>query len=195
KTDDGSRQAEKGDAHRDVTMARLGETYLVRAECYIRLNQFGQAMNDINEVRRRAQWKSGENRSYYTDGGMAFENNSLNTGTAAENYINSNLNMNTYYLSNPDIAVTTDASSLELSSFPNDLPDEDEKILTLMGASSQYERALNFILNERTRELLGEWQRWATLSRTGTLNRRAQVFNPEASAGITANKPDRKSVV
>ena len=36
KTDDGSRTAEKGDAHRDVTMARLAETYLVRAECYVR---------------------------------------------------------------------------------------------------------------------------------------------------------------
>lgn len=30
KTDDGSRTAEKGDAHRDVIMARTGETYLIK---------------------------------------------------------------------------------------------------------------------------------------------------------------------
>ena len=40
KTDDGSRTAEKGDAHRDVTMARLAETYLVRAECYVRQGNY-----------------------------------------------------------------------------------------------------------------------------------------------------------
>lgn len=193
KTDDGSRFAEKGDAHRDVTMARLAETYLVRAECYVRLNQFGNAMNDINEVRRRAEWKDGENRSYYTDGGMAFENNDLNTGTAAVNYINSNLNMNTYYLSNPDIDVTTERSELELTSFPNNLPEEDEKILSILGASGDYQRALHFILNERTRELLGEWQRWETLSRTGTLISRVRAFNPEAT-DITEDKHELRPI-
>ncbi len=194
KTDDGSRFAEKGDAHRDVTMARLAETYLLRAECYVRLGQYGNAMNDINVVRERAEWKQGENRSYYSDGSQAFENNSLNTGSAADNYINSNLNMNTYYLSNPDIAVTTDASDLSLTSFPGNLPAEDEAILSAIGATSDYDRALNFILNERTRELLGEWQRWETLSRTGTLITRARAFNPEAAANITENKHELRPI-
>lgn len=193
KTDDGSRFAERGDAHRDVTMARLAETYLLRAECYARLGQYGDAMNDINVVRERAQWKSGENRSFYSDGSQAFENNALNTGTAADNYVYSNLNMNTYYLSNPDVAVTTDASSLLLTSFPNNLPEEDEAVLASVGASTDYERALHFILNERTRELIGEWQRWETLSRTGTLIKRAQAFNPEATF-ITANKHELRPI-
>lgn len=194
KTDDGSRTAEKGDAHRDVTMARLAETFLIRAECYVRLSDYSQAMNDINVVRARAQWKSGENRSFYSDGSQAFESNSLNTGTAATNYINSNLDMNTYYLSNPGLAVTTDASDLTLKIFPGNLPDEDEAILTAIGVSGDYERALNFILNERTRELLGEWQRWETLSRTGTLIKRAKAFNPEAAPGITANKHELRPI-
>lgn len=86
-------------------------------------------MNDLNVVRKRAQWKDGENRSYYIDGSVAFENNTLNTGSAAENYKNTNLNMNTYYLSNPDIEVTTAASDLILKSFPNNLPKEDEAVL------------------------------------------------------------------
>ncbi|RXG12861.1 putative outer membrane starch-binding protein [Leeuwenhoekiella aestuarii] len=193
KTDDGSRFAEKGDAHRDVTMARLAETYLVRAECYARLQQYGNAMNDINTVRARAAWKSGENRSYYVDGSVAFENNSLNTGSAAQNYINSNLNINTYYLSNPDIDVTTEASDLSLTSFPDNLPDEDEAVLNALGVSGTYDRALHFILNERTRELLGEWQRWETLSRTGTLIQRARAFNKEAT-NITENKHELRPI-
>jgi hypothetical protein len=193
KTDDGSRFAEKGDAHRDVTMARLAETYLIRAEAYVRQGQYGSAMDDINTVRNRAEWNEGENRSYYDDGSQAFENNALNTGSAADNYINSNLDMNTYYLSNPDLEVTTAASDLTLTSFPDNLPEEDEEILSELGVSGAYERALHFILNERTRELLGEWQRWETLSRTGTLIQRTTTFNEEAT-DITPNKHELRPI-
>jgi hypothetical protein len=180
KTVDGTRQAEKGDSFRDVIMARLGETYLVRAECYARLGQYAEAKADIDVIRARAQWKSGENRSYYVDGSKAFEGNQLNTGTAATNYINANLWMNTYYLSNPNQPVTTDASKLTDWTW-DQLPAEDEAILAKLGISGQKERAINFILNERTRELIGEWQRWETLSRTKTLVARAKAFNPEAN--------------
>lgn len=60
--------------------------------------------------------------------------------------------MNTYYLSNPGVAITTLASDLTLNSFPDNLPNEDEEVLSKIGVSSNYERALNFILNLRTRE-------------------------------------------
>ena len=78
-------------------------------------------------IRARAQWKNGENRSYYVDGSKAFEGNTLNTGTAAANYTNSNLWMNTYYLSNPNQPVTTAASNLTNWTWDN-LPAEDEAI-------------------------------------------------------------------
>ncbi len=181
KTVDGTRQAEKGDSFRDVIMARLGETYLVRAECYARLGDFASAKKDIDVIRARAQWKQGENRSYYVDGSKAFESNALNTGNAATMYKNSNLWMNTYYLSNPQQPVTTEASNLTNWTWDN-LPAEDEAILAKLGVSGQKERAIHFILNERTRELIGEWQRWETLSRTKTLVQRAKAFNTEAQA-------------
>ncbi|MCH5309696.1 MAG: RagB/SusD family nutrient uptake outer membrane protein [Prevotella sp.] len=183
KTEDGTRQGEKGDSFRDVIMARLGETYLLRAECYVRLGDMASAKADIDVIRARAQWKNGENRSYYVDGSKAFEGNALNTGSAAENYINSNLNMNTYYLSNPNQPVTTEASNLTSWTWDN-LPAEDEAIISKLGVSGQTERAIEFILNERTRELIGEWQRWETLSRTNRLISRAKAFNPEAAPNI-----------
>jgi hypothetical protein len=185
KCTDGTRQGEKQDAYRDVTMARLGETYLVRAECYVRLGDYASAKKDIDVIRARAQWKSGENRSYYVDGSKAFElNNALHDNASnAAMYKNSNLWMNTYYLSNPGQPITTDASNLTNWSWDN-LPAEDEAIMQKLGVTGQKERAINFILNERSRELIGEWQRWETLSRTKTLVARAKAFNPEAAANV-----------
>jgi len=179
---DGSRTAEKGDAHRDVTMARLAETYLVRAECYVRLGEYDKARQDINVIRARAQWKDGENRSFYVDGSKAFEKNALYANNQAM-YNNSNLWMNTYYLSNPSQPVTTAASDLTNWTWDN-LPAEDEAILAKLGTTGQQQRAIQFILNERSRELIGEWQRWETLSRTKSLVSRARAFNPQAAAGV-----------
>jgi hypothetical protein len=45
---------------------------------------------------------------------------------------------------------------------------------------------LNFILDERSRELFAEDCRWWDLSRTKTLVARVQQYNPEGSAGVQA---------
>ena len=203
KTADGSRTAEKGDAHRDVIMARSGETYLVKAECQVRQGDYQGAIATINVLRARGQWKKGEDRSYYTDGSMAFlkadggvKDNSTATNTTpkknkdfagkilncSEAYYASMTHKNTYYLST-GIAETTDASDLQIKNYTQ-LPAEDEEILKTIGASGDYDRMLNFIMNERTRELLGEWNRWDELARTGLLVKRAKAFNPEAAPNV-----------
>ena len=203
KTADGSRTGEKGDAHRDVIMARSGETYLVKAECQVRMGNYQEAINTVNVLRARGQWKKGENRSYYTDGSMAFlksdggitdnstaasitpKKNKDKSGkqlTNAEAYAYSMTHTNTYYLST-GIAQTTDPSDLQIKSYTQ-LPAEDEAILKEIGATSDYDRMLNFVFNERTRELLGEWNRWDELARTGLLVKRAKAFNPEAAPNV-----------
>ena len=210
KTADGSRTAEKGDAHRDVIMARSGETYLVKAEAQVRLGKYQDAITTINVLRARAQWKDGEDRSYYTDGSMAFlkadggmTDNSIagnnsnckdaagKTMTMTEAYYASHLHKNTYYLST-GIAETTAASDLQVKS-PGQLPAEDEAILAAIGATSEYDRMLNFVFNERTRECLGEWNRWEELSRAGLLVKRAKAFNPEAK-NIKAGKHELRPI-
>jgi hypothetical protein len=211
KTADGSRTAEKGDAHRDIIMARTGETYLVKAEAQVRLGNYQEAINTVNILRARGQWKNGEDRSYYTDGSMAFlkadggmadnsisgnksncKNASGQNLTMSEAYYASHTHKSTYYLST-GIDPTTDASSLQIASYAN-LPAEDEAILTELGCTSDYDRMLNFIFNERTRELLGEWNRWEELSRAGLLIKRAKAFNPEAAPNITANKHELRPI-
>ena len=203
KTADGSRTGEKGDAHRDVIMARTGETYLVKAEAQVRLGQYADALSTVNKLRARGQWKKGEDRSYYTDGSMAFlkaDGGDKDNSTAAANSVKKNkdksgkiltnteayyasmTHTNSYYLST-GIDVTTDASDLQIKSYTQ-LPAEDEEILKTIGASGDYDRMLNFIMNERTRELLGEWNRWDELARTGLLVKRAKAFNPEAAPNI-----------
>lgn len=211
KTQDGTRTAEGGDANRDVIMARTGETYLIKAEAQVRQQNYQGAITTINQLRARAQWKSGENRELYVDGSIAFplSNTLYSTSTnfakngKTDNYVNwfANshpgynggnlkdaagnvyLQKNTYYLST-GIERTTGASSLQISS-PSNLPEEDEAILAKLGASSEYERMLNFIFNERTRELNGEWNRWEELSRAGLLIKRAKAFNAQAAPNIT----------
>lgn len=170
--------------HRDFILARSAETYLIAAEAKIRLAKAGtgsysDALPYINAVRQRAQYANGENRSSYYDGGNTVQSASLQP----PGVINSFYPGNSYYESN-NIPVTTAASaSLAISNVAT-LPAEDEFIISTLGLSSAYDRMLCLVLNERSRELCGEYIRWEDLSRTKTLVSRVKQFNPDASANV-----------
>lgn len=172
--------------HRDFTLARSAETYLIAAEAKIRLAQagtgnFADALPYINAVRTRAQYAGGENRSAYNDGG----NTLLSATLQSPGVGNSFYPGNSYYESN-DIPVTTAASASLAITGIAPLPAQDEYIISALGLSSTYDRMLCLVLNERSRELCGEYKRWEDLSRTQTLVKRVQVFNPEGAPNIKA---------
>ena len=113
-----------GSSRRDIFIARLAETYLIAAEAYYKAGNLPEAVNRINEVRRRA---------------------------GAEEITQA-------VLVGDNLA---------------DDPDNNTGI--------------HFILDERARELVGEYHRWFDLMRSNTLVERASRYNvtltPESFVG------------
>ncbi len=177
KFEDGSRNAVASQfGQRDGILARLAETYLIAAEAYGRKGQYTQALPYLNAVRDRAAYKAGEDRSAYVDGGVAYKTNVAATGT----YF-SYSDKNTYYESNNNMAVTTASSlsAMHLNS-PADILNSNNDFYTKLGVSTDADKFIAFILNERSRELMGELMRWEDLARTKTLVKRCTLFNDEA---------------
>ena len=181
---DGSRPAVAATAgRRDGILARVSETYLIKAEALIRQTKYDAAITVMNFVRARAQFKAGENRAAYTDGGAAVLTNTNAPKNASGILINSFCTSNSYYES-LNIPVTTSATNLTSGYTSTSLPAADEAIITKLGLSSDYDRMMCFLLNERSRELYGELYRWEDLARTKTLLNRARTFNQGALAAI-----------
>ncbi|MGO4770567.1 RagB/SusD family nutrient uptake outer membrane protein [Flavobacterium sp. W22_SRS_FK3] len=166
---------------RDIILARSADTYLIAAEAKVRLAKqgagtFADALPYINAVRNRGAYKAGENRAAYTDGSAAWT-------TAGQAGIPiSFIPENSYYESN-NIATSTAATSLTINNISM-LPAEDETVISKLGYGGDYDRMLCLVLNERTRELCGEFHRWQDLSRTKTLVARAKAYNIEAAPNV-----------
>ncbi len=172
------------DGLRDITLARSADTYLIAAEAKIRQAAMGvgtylDALPYINPVRARGQYQSGESRTAYYDGGGA--SNATLQGGLPMAYMaeNSYAESNNFDL----LATPTTATNLTVSTI-TPLPAGDEHIIARLGYTTPYDRMMCFLLNERSRELSGEYVRWEDLSRTKTLVARAKTFNPDATPNI-----------
>lgn len=177
KFQDGSRNSVASQfGQRDGILARLAETYLIAAEAYGRKGDYNAALPYLNAVRDRAAYKNGEDRSAYVDGGIAYKTNAAATGT----YF-SYSDKNTYYESNNDMPVTTTSTltAMHLNSTA-DIFNSTRDFYDKLGAASNEDKFRAFILNERSRELMGELMRWEDLARTKTLVKRCTLFNNEA---------------
>ncbi len=164
---------------RDGILARVGETYLIAAEALVRQGKYQEALGYINDLRDRAAYKEGEDREHHVDGGAAYKAGAPGYQDNGENTYMAECS---YYESN-GIEETTAPTSLKITDIHR-LPAEDEAIISKLGYTSDYDRMLCLVLNERTRELCGEFQRWQDLARTKTLVARAKAFNSIAAANI-----------
>ena len=173
---------------RDAIIARSADDVLMVAEAYARKKDYSNAITYLNMVRDRAGYSEGEDRAKHVDGGQAYKNNSVCTGGTAGRpgtecpiYCETN----TYYESN-NIPVSTAStkSKLHLNSLSDILNSTvDEPIYKALNLTSDYDKVMCFILDERTRELIGESQRWEDLARTKTLEARWNAFNCASTLG------------
>ena len=180
---------------RDAIIARSAEDVLMVAEAYIRQgeSQYANAIEWINKLRDRAAYQAGEDRSINIDGGQAYRNNTYITdgggGYSAEGAIY--WDYNTYYESNnlegqEDVYnAESSLDNMHLNSV-NDVYNSkvDQPIYEALNCSSNADKMMCFLLNERTRELCGEGYRWEDLARTMTLDARWHAFNDGVSRGI-----------
>lgn len=178
---------------RDAIMARSAEDVLMIAEAYIRKGEssYPKAIEWVNRLRNRAAYKDGEDRSKHVDGGQSYKNNSYCSGKGGGFSADGAIywDWNSYYESNNDMPETTASttSSLVINSV-DDIYNSavDAPIYQKLNCSSNAEKMMCFLLNERTRELCGETYRWEDLARTKTLEARWKAFNDGYVRGNTA---------
>lgn len=183
---------------RDAIIARSADDVLMVAEAYIRKGKanYDKAVEWMNKLRERAGYKTGEDRSKNVDGGQAYKNNPYCSGKGGGHSSEGAIywEENTYYESN-NIEQETTASTkttMKLNSVADVYNSTvDTPIYNELGCTSNADKMMCFLLNERTRELCGELQRWEDLARTKTLDARWHKFNDGASRGLGEFKSEK----
>jgi hypothetical protein len=161
---------------RDGILARSAEDYLMVAEALGRQGKYAEALPLINALRQRAGYADGEDRGKHVDGGQAYKTNPAGSGSG--NAFQAYSETNTYYESNNDMPVTAAGTktTLQLTSV-NDIFNSTKDFYDILAASSDADKFLVFIMNERSRELMGELHRWPDLARSKQLEKRFKAFN------------------
>ena len=150
---------------KDAILMRLAETYLIRAEAYGRKGQFSLAVADINVLRNRAAYKSGENRP-----SVLVEWEPKATTLAPAEQV-------------PPYAATTSSFSKITVTENHFTPGTPEAIAEnyIPTANSKDQMFIHFIYNEKAREFLSEGLAWEDLHNAGILYDRVVYLNQMAS--------------
>ena len=135
---------------RNGTLARFAETYLIAAEAWGRKGDFGKALQYINVIRKRAAYRQNE---FKNPAFWMFDG-------GAQNDLSE-----TYTGKLEATAALWSGASTE--PFPPSV-------------TSAQDRFIHFMVNERTRELCGEFLRWEDLARTETFFVRTKQYNRDA---------------
>ena len=176
---------------RSVALSKFRDGYRVSIEA-----NYDKAVEWMNKLRERAGYKTGEDRSKNVDGGQAYKNNPYCSGKGGGHSSEGAIywEENTYYESN-NIEQETTASTkttMKLNSVADVYNSTvDTPIYNELGCTSNADKMMCFLLNERTRELCGELQRWEDLARTKTLDARWHKFNDGASRGLGEFKSEK----
>jgi hypothetical protein len=151
---------------RDAILMRLAETYLIRAEAYGRKGQYAEAVNDINVIRQRAAYKSGESRP-----GVLVE---WEPGAAS---LAASEKAAPAYPANG-----TSYSKIQVTEavFTPGTPEANAEQY-IPTVSNKADMFIQFIYNEKVREFLSEGIAWEDQHNAGILYDRVEYSNQMAS--------------
>lgn len=136
---------------RDVPLFRLAETYLLRAEAYGRKGNYNAPIADINAVRARAAYKTGEKRAEVI-AILQPEYEKLSQTEQQWPY---------------EVAVDMTSAMLIDESYWDGVSDHSKAEMYPKTATSTEDRFANFILNELARELNQEIIYYENLHHSG----------------------------
>jgi hypothetical protein len=149
---------------RDAILMRQGETYLVRAEAYGRKGLYNLAVADINVLRQRAAYKGGE-----------FRPNVLVEWEPKASTLTATEKVAPYPAVNSFSKITV-TENYFTPGMPEALAER-----YIPTATSKADMFVQFIYNEKTREMLAEGTLWEDLHNAGILYERTIYLNQMAS--------------